>query len=104
LPSVAAVSPATLQTFGDLDGDGSVAFPDFLVFSDNFGANVDGVGHGDLNSNGIVDFPDFLILSDNYTGIAIGSQAVPEPEIGWLGFLEFAFVCSFVTRRKRREA
>ena len=45
---------------GDLDGDGSVDFADFLMLSENFGTESE---IGDLDGNGKVAFADFLILA-----------------------------------------
>lgn len=52
---------------GDVNGDDTVDFTDFLILSENFGRN-DNVAfeEGDLNGNGQVDFADFLILSENF--------------------------------------
>ena len=63
---------------GDLDGDGSVAFADFLVLSANFGTEVTSHADGDIDCNGTVDFADFLVLSANF-GQAVGAESVPEP-------------------------
>lgn len=52
---------------GDADGDGEVAFSDFLLLSANFGKQVDAVwADGDFNEDGKVEFADFLILSANF--------------------------------------
>ncbi len=51
---------------GDLDGDGEVAFADFLVLSNNFGKDVDGYSEGDIDLSGSVGFADFLTLSNNF--------------------------------------
>jgi|GEM_PF-4737294 len=52
---------------GDVDGNGSVDFADFLVLSDNFGQEVDKAwADGDFDGNGVVDFTDFLALSVNF--------------------------------------
>ena len=51
---------------GDVDGDGEVAFTDFLKLSSNFGRTDATVEDGDLDGNGKVDFADFLILSANF--------------------------------------
>ena len=69
---------------GDLNGDGSVAFADFLVLSANFGQDVDGYSDGDIDCNGNVSFADFLLLSANFgTEAAAGEVAsVPEPMSG----------------------
>lgn len=50
---------------GDVNGDGMVAFDDFLILSGNFGKP--GVfSEGDLDDSGTIDFADFLILSANF--------------------------------------
>jgi len=86
---------------GDLNGDGSVGFPDFLVLSNNF--TLDGVGYegGDINCDGTVGFPDFLVLSNNF-GQPAGAEAasVPEPTSGMLAML--AMLTGFAFRRTRR--
>ena len=65
---------------GDVDGDGSVAFADFLVLSANFGLAVDANTGGDFDGDGMVGFPDFLVLSSNFGQSApMGAAAVPEP-------------------------
>ena len=52
---------------GDADGDGKVAFADFLILSANFGKQVDAVwADGDFNGDGKIEFADFLILSENF--------------------------------------
>lgn len=67
------------NTQGDIDGDGQVAFADFLVLSANFGTEVDGSSQGDIDCSGDVQFADFLILSSNF-GTSVGAAAsVPEP-------------------------
>jgi|GEM_PF-7094993 len=50
----------------DIDGDGQVAFSDFLQLSKNFGQETSGPQQGDLNCSGAVDFADFLILAEGY--------------------------------------
>gem|GEM_PF-2324394 len=82
------------NTGGDIDGDGTVGFSDFLILSDNFGDDVSGHELGDIDCDGTVAFSDFLVLSDNF-GNAVGAQSVPEPTgfallalAGWgLGFV-----------------
>ncbi len=52
---------------GDIDGDGAVAFADFLILSSEFGQDVDPAGSGsDIDGNGNVGFSDFLLLSQNF--------------------------------------
>ena len=53
----------------DINNNGVVDFPDFLVLSQNFGDEVaDGKADGDLDLDGIVDFTDFLILARTFNG------------------------------------
>jgi hypothetical protein len=52
---------------GDIDGNGTVEFADFLVLSNTFGNAADPAGSGaDIDGNGTVEFADFLILSENF--------------------------------------
>ena len=68
---------------GDLDGDGMVAFADFLILSAAFGSEA-GPEQGDIDCDGSVAFSDFLTLSANF-GQAVGTaSAVPEPAGSWL--------------------
>jgi len=56
---------ATLE--GDINGNGSVDFADFLILSANFGRNTtEGTSDGDLDGDGAVMFDDFLVLSANF--------------------------------------
>ena len=59
----------------DLNGDGTVGFPDFLIFATAFGKTSAQEGFNasaDLNSDGAVGFPDFLIFAT-----AFGKPAKP---------------------------
>lgn len=71
-----------LAIMGDLDGNRSVGFSDFLQLSSNFGALGDWP-KGDLNEDGRIGFADFLALSQGFgtTVSALGPsrQSVPEP-------------------------
>lgn len=59
--------PTVFELAGDTDGDGIVAFNDFLTLSSNFGTTVDtGYLAGDFDLDGTVAFSDFLVLSSNY--------------------------------------
>ena len=51
----------------DLNGDGEVGFPDFLILSQSFG-RMDDVDYtdGDIDLDGEVGFTDFLALSSNF--------------------------------------
>ena len=51
---------------GDADGDGEVAFLDFLMLANNFGATDATYADGDFNCDGSVTFLDFLILANNF--------------------------------------
>lgn len=66
---------------GDLDGDNSVGFTDFLILSANFGSMTESYSDGDVDCDGTVAFADFLALSANF-GLTISpaqTQSVPEP-------------------------
>ena len=54
----------------DLDGDGQVAFSDFLVLSNNFGQTGEAV-EGDIDGDGVVGFSDFLLLSDVFGAVSV---------------------------------
>lgn len=63
------ISPLDAQQTiqGDIDADGSVAFPDFLILASNFGKTSSAtLAEGDIDGDGTVAFPDFLIFSDNF--------------------------------------
>lgn len=72
---------------GDLNGDGSVAFEDFLALSSSFGQPIRNYAHGDIDISGRVDFADFLLLADNYGSVQPPRLAVPEPTTGSLSLL-----------------
>ncbi len=80
---------------GDLDGDGSVAFGDFLVLSSNFGTQTQNYGDGDVDCDGTVAFGDFLVLSSNFGQTLGAATSVPEPSgamlllLGILGMMKF---------------
>ena len=83
---------------GDLDGDGSVGFSDFLVMSANFGANVEGYHQGDLDCSGDVTFADFLVLSANFGESGGTAASVPEPASH--GMLLLAMLLGGALRRR----
>lgn len=85
---------------GDLNGDNTVAFDDFLALSANFGTNVDAYELGDIDCSGDVAFADFLVLSGNFGQSAGGAQSVPEPASGVMVFL--AIACMLRLRLRRR--
>ena len=88
---------------GDLDGDGEVAFADFLVLSGNFGmdnAAAPEYTSGNIDLENGVDFADFLVLSANFGQTPAGSAAaVPEPSAGLLASLAVLAVAAFRRRR-----
>lgn len=84
---------------GDLDGDRTVGFPDFLTLSANFGLDVTRYEDGDIDCDGSVGFPDFLTLSANFGQTLPGAAAVPEPSMGILTLI--GLVGLFRFRRSR---
>lgn len=86
---------------GDLDGDGAVGFPDFLILSASFGQEVADHTSGDIDCDGTVGFPDFLVLSANFgtTLNASAAQSVPEPSTSLL--LMISVLCGLTVRRRR---
>ena len=81
---------------GDLDGNGSVEFADFLRLSGNFGQSAT-YTQGDIDKNGTVEFGDFLTLSTNF-GQTSETSAVPEPTALWM--LGLAAGMFLVARRR----
>lgn len=69
---------------GDLDGDGSVAFLDFLTLAQNFGSDSPVYSDGNIDLVGGVSFLDFLALAQSFgkTPEEVAAAA-PEPS----GFL-----------------
>ena len=71
---------AALNTLpGDLDGDGDVAFDDFLELATNFGKDPATYSEGNVDLVGGVAFLDFLELATNFGQVAAAAEAVPEP-------------------------
>ena len=88
---------------GDLDGNGDVAFPDFLVLSANFGQDLPSYTDGNIDLTGGVAFPDFLVLSANFGQTPAGgatAAAVPEPSsLVLIGFVPLVLLAR---RRSQR--
>lgn len=97
LPSAVLCNPNSL---GDLDGNGTVAFADFLILSANFGNVVSDHTKGDIDCSGNVAFADFLILSANFGKDVGRAQAVPEPSTGRMMCMSVFCLCIWRRRRK----
>ena len=97
-----AVAPACdPNSGGDLDGNGTVEFADFLALSANFGNAVDDHTGGDIDCNGTVEFADFLALSANF-GNSVGAEASSVPEPTGLSLLAVASLAIGALRRRRK--
>ena len=71
---------------GDLNGDGQVAFTDFLDLANNFGATEANYTQGDIDLDGTVAFLDFLAFANNFgKSASAAAAAVPEPSSLLLG-------------------
>ena len=97
--SADAVLAALGLVAGDLDGDGEVAFADFLTLSSNFGSTEAGYQGGDIDCNGEVAFADFLTLSANFGQTSAAAASVPEPSSCVV--LLPAMLVGLAVRRKR---
>ena len=77
---------AALNTLpGDLDGNGDVAFADFLVLSSHFGEDLLAYNLGNIDLADGIGFADFLVLSANFGKTPTAAAAsVPEPNAGLL--------------------
>jgi len=59
----------TSDLVGDFDGDGSVAFADFVAFAESFGKSAVDPAHNrhhDLNADGEIGFGDFLVFAGHF--------------------------------------
>lgn len=83
----------------DFDGDGTVAFLDFLKLATNFGKMEATYADGDANLNGTVDFFDFLTLAQNFGSPRPVSDVAAVPEPSSFGML---FIGALVLFRRRR--
>lgn len=99
---VPSCSPAN-ELLGDLDGDGNVAFADFLTLSGNFGQDVGSYDQGDVNCDGSVGFDDFLKLSANFgkSTAPDATEFVPESSGFSLGMIALALL---VLSKKRQHS
>lgn len=84
IPERDAVLAALNTLPGDLQGNGDVAFADFLILSGNFGESGN-YTDGNIDLAGDIGFPDFLVLSENFGQTLGRAVAVPEPTgLAWL--------------------
>ena len=98
---VAASSVSPTSLVGDIDNDGTVGFPDFLILSDSFGQQVTAGEAGDIDGDGNVGFADFLMLSDNFGAAAAADvSSVPEPSANCM--LAVLGSLALVARKRRR--
>ena len=67
--------PVCEPSLGDIDGDGTVGFSDFLILARDFGSEEATAAIADLDCDGVVGFTDFLILSENF-GTSVAIEAV----------------------------
>jgi len=85
---------------GDLDGDGEVAFIDFLKLAENFGKPSASYVEGNIDLKDGVAVADFLELANNFGKTSSDVAAVPEPSgkmIASIGLL-----CCILMRRRSR--
>ena len=61
------------NTMGDIDGNGTVDFSDFLILSGNFGQTVEPCTGGDINGDGEVTFA-VVGLGNNIAGKRDGDR------------------------------
>jgi len=87
------------DSLGDLDGNGEVAFADFLTLSANFGSAAADHTTGDIDCDGTVAFADFLIMSANFGATVAGAESVPEPST--FALLGLSMFCLGMFRRQR---
>ncbi len=51
---------------GDLNEDGTIDFPDFLILAAKFGQKATPQFDGDFDADGEVGFDDFLVFASNF--------------------------------------
>ena len=85
----------------DVNGDGTVNFPDFLLISANF--NSPGTAaEGDVDFDDFVGMNDFIIWRQQFDAAgAPAGAAVPEPSAGMLALASF-FALPLLRRRRTR--
>lgn len=87
---------------GDLDGDGNVAFIDFLKLAENFGKPSASNVEGNIDLKGGVAFADFLELANNFGKTPSDVAAVPEPGATTLVLLGFLPTFAYLRTSSRR--
>lgn len=66
--SVSGIAGSVVKT-PDFNGNGTVDFPDFLLFASAFGKKIGDTGYSDaldLDNSGTIDFPDFLTFAQQF--------------------------------------
>ena len=95
------LSLCNADSMGDLDGDGTVNFLDFLALAQNFGQPAADHTAGDIDCDGTVSFLDFLALAQNFgSSVSANAEAVPEPTGAFLLCLGLA--CLGLQRKRRK--
>lgn len=75
-----SVQPLSSQSNCDFNGDGTVNFADFVMFSNAFNQSSGGDNEKfDKNGDGTVNFPDFVEFSNRFGEQVAGVLTVPEP-------------------------
>ena len=78
---------------GDVNGDGTVTFRDYIVLESKFGKSNMDWWSGDLNGDGVVNFKDYVVLEANFGK----SAGVPEPS------LLAAVLAAFAALRRKKQ-
>lgn len=88
---------------GDVNGDGVVDFPDFLILSNTFGQNAADIAspNADFDCSGDIGFADFLILSDSF-GMTVGAETAHVPEPACLALFVLGLTFAGHSQRRRR--
>lgn len=94
---------AALNTLpGDLDGDGEVAFVDFLKLAENFGKPSASYVEGNIDLKDGVAFADFLELANNFGKTPSDVAAVPEPS--GMALFSLGLLCCMLFGGERTQA
>ena len=105
-PEVPLVAEEVVEVspIGDINGDGTVGFGDFLSFSRSFGLAAESNELADFDEDGFIGFPDFLVFSRSYNrrNEVVTTVRTPEPDA--FGLLMVAFVGLAFSQRERAKA